>query len=96
MTAVAIAVRCLLVVLFFPFSALDKILNFEGAVGQAQEMFRPRPLAALVILSGLAIEILGPLAILTGWAPGPGQPRPLKPGSAQHSLTEALTRPDQT
>jgi putative oxidoreductase len=68
MTAVAIAVRYLLVVLFFPFSALDKILNFEGAVGQAQEMFRPRPLAAVVILSGLAIEILCPLAILTGFA----------------------------
>ena len=66
--AIAIAVRYLLVVLFFPFSALDKILNFEGAVGQAQEMFRPRPLATLVILSGLAIEILCPLAILTGVA----------------------------
>jgi len=32
------------------------------------------------------------LAIMTGWAPGPGQPQPLKPGSAEHSLAEALTR----
>ncbi len=36
------------------------------------------------------------LAMLTGWAPGPGQPKPLKPGSATASLAEALTKPDQT
>ena len=34
----ALAVRYLLVMLFFPFSALDKILNFRGAVGQASEI----------------------------------------------------------
>ena len=28
---------------------------------------------------------------LTGWAPGPGQPEPLKPGSARASLAAALT-----
>src|SRR4051812_48439753 len=65
---IGLIVRYLLVVLFFPFSALDKILNFDGAVGQAQEMFRPRPLATLVILAGVAIEILMPLGILTGVA----------------------------
>jgi hypothetical protein len=27
---------------------------------------------------------------LTGWAPDPSQPRPLKPGSAAHRLAEAL------
>jgi putative oxidoreductase len=67
-TAIAILVRYVLVVLFFPFSALDKVLNFDGAVGQAQEVFRSRPLASLVILCGLAIEILCPLGILTGVA----------------------------
>jgi putative oxidoreductase len=67
-TTIAILVRCLLVVLFFPFSALDKILNFDGAVGQAREMFRPRGLASLVILCGFAIEIICPLGILTGIA----------------------------
>ena len=36
------------------------------------------------------------LAIMTGWAPGPGQPQPLAPGSARHSLAAALTKPDQT
>ncbi len=34
------------------------------------------------------------LAILTGWAPSPTQPRPLAPGSATMSLAEALRRPD--
>ena len=29
-----LAVRYLLVMLFFPFSALDKIINFHGAVGR--------------------------------------------------------------
>jgi putative oxidoreductase len=66
--AIAVLVRLLLVILFLPASALDKILDFRGAVAQAGEMFRPRPVAAGVILMGLAIEILMPLAILTGVA----------------------------
>ncbi len=37
--ALTAAIRTLLVVLFLPFSALDKILNFRGAVGQAKEGF---------------------------------------------------------
>ncbi|MCQ8241549.1 DoxX family protein [Rhizosaccharibacter radicis] len=63
----ALAVRYLLVVLFFPFSALDKILNFNGAVGQAQEIVSSRPAATILLMAGLATEILMPLAILTGW-----------------------------
>jgi NADH dehydrogenase [ubiquinone] 1 alpha subcomplex assembly factor 5 len=35
------------------------------------------------------------LAVLTGWSPAPSQPRPLRPGSAQVSLAEAL-RGDHT
>ena len=62
-----LAVRYLLVLLFFPFSALDKILNFRGAVGQAREIV-PGVLAVLLILAGLCVEILMPLAILTGTA----------------------------
>jgi SAM-dependent methyltransferase len=30
------------------------------------------------------------IVYLTAWAPGPGQPQPLKPGSAAHRLAEAL------
>ena len=65
---VTIGVRYLLVMLFFPFSALDKILNFRGAVGQAQEIFHNRALASLVLLAGLCIEIVMPLGILCGVA----------------------------
>jgi putative oxidoreductase len=62
-----LATRYLLVMLFFPFSALDKIINFRGAVGQARQI-APGGLAVPLILAGLAVEILMPLAILTGTA----------------------------
>ena len=63
---VALGVRCVLVVLFLPFSALDKIFGFEGAVKQAQEVFKPRPLAIAVLLCGLAIEVIMSLGVVTG------------------------------
>ncbi|MGA8707790.1 MAG: DoxX family membrane protein [Steroidobacteraceae bacterium] len=63
-----LAERCLLVGLFLPFSALDKLLNFEAAVDQAAQAVRVRALAALLTLSGLAIEVLMSLAVLTGIA----------------------------
>jgi putative oxidoreductase len=66
--AVTLAVRCVLVILFLPFSALDKILGFRGAVTQAQEVFKPRLLAAAVLLCGLAIEIVMSLGVVTGIA----------------------------
>ncbi len=65
---VTIVIRYLLVVLFFPFSALDKIINFKGAVGQAQQAVSSTPIATLLILAGLAVEILMPLGILSGVA----------------------------
>ena len=71
MTIAAIAagiVRYGLVLLFLPFSALDKMLNFGGAVKQAQEVFSPRPLATVVLLTGLAIEVFCSLGVVTGVA----------------------------
>ena len=71
MTSAAIAagvVRYGLVLLFLPFSALDKVLNFSGAVKQAQEVFSPRPLATVVLLTGLAIEVFCSLSVVTGVA----------------------------
>ena len=65
---VEFAVRYLLVMLFFPFSALDKILNFRGAVGQAREIAPSEGAATLLILAGLFVEIVMPLGILTGTA----------------------------
>ena len=62
------AMRYLLVSLFFPFSALDKIINFEGAVKQAETLL-PDPVPAKgMILTGLFVEVAMPVAILTGVA----------------------------
>ncbi len=65
---VALIVRYGLVVLFLPFSALDKIVGFEGAVKQAQQVFKPRPLAVAVLMCGLAIEVIMSLGVVTGVA----------------------------
>jgi putative oxidoreductase len=58
----------LLVALFVPFSALDKILNFKSVVGQAAEAIPSRWLATIAILAGFGVEVLMSLAILTGVA----------------------------
>jgi putative oxidoreductase len=63
-----IIVRYGLVMLFLPFSALDKILGFERALKQAQEVFAARRVAAVVLLSGLAIELFMSLGVVTGVA----------------------------
>lgn len=65
---VALVIRYGLVMLFLPFSALDKIIGFDGAVKQAQEVFKPRTIAAVVILAGLAIEVFMSAAIVAGVA----------------------------
>ncbi|MGH6974110.1 MAG: DoxX family protein [Stellaceae bacterium] len=65
---VAFAVRCLLVGLFLPFSALDKVLNFKLAIGQASQATPSRPLAVTLIAGGFCIEVFMSLAILTGIA----------------------------
>lgn len=65
---VILVVRYLLVVLFFPFSALDKIINFKSAVGQAQQAISSTGAATALILVGLGVEILMPVGILTGVA----------------------------
>jgi putative oxidoreductase len=64
----AFAARALLVMLFFPFSALDKILNFRQAVDQAAEAAPRRSLAAVLIFAGLGVEVFMSLAVLTGIA----------------------------
>jgi putative oxidoreductase len=65
--AIALATRILLVALFLPFSALDKILNFRGARSQAGQL-APAGLAAPLVLAGLFIEIVMSLGVLTGVA----------------------------
>ena len=65
---VALVVRYGLVMLFLPFSALDKIFSFDHAVEQAQQVFTPRPLAIAVLMAGLFIEVVCTLGIVTGVA----------------------------
>lgn len=64
--AIAFGTRLLLVLLFLPFSALDKILNFKGAVGQAKQAVGTTPPAVVLILLGLCVEIGMSACILTG------------------------------
>ena len=64
----AFAVRCFLVALFLPFSALDKILNFKQATSQAAKAIPNRSLAIILIAGGFGIEVVMSLAILTGIA----------------------------
>jgi putative oxidoreductase len=58
----------MLVALFLPFSALDKILNFSQAVEQASEGVSARSLAKTLIFAGLGVEIVMSLGVLTGVA----------------------------
>jgi putative oxidoreductase len=64
----ALVVRCGLVLLFLPFSALDKIFGFEHAVAQAQALFKARALAIVVLMGGLAIEVVMSLGVVSGVA----------------------------
>lgn len=60
--------RCLLVLLFLPFSALDKVLNFSDAQAQAALAIRNRTLSWLAILVGFCIEVVMSLGIISGVA----------------------------
>jgi putative oxidoreductase len=61
-------VRILSVALFLPFSALDKILNFAKARAQTSSVFHSLSFATFVTLSGLTIEVICSLAVVTGFA----------------------------
>jgi len=65
---VAFGVRCLLVGLFLPFSALDKLLNFRQAAAQASQAVSSWFLATVLIACGFCIEVGMSAAILTGIA----------------------------
>lgn len=64
----AFLARLLLVALFLPFSALDKVLNFRQARDQAARAVRNLPFSALLIVAGLVVEVTMSLAVLTGIA----------------------------
>ena len=79
-------VRALLVALFLPFSALDKVLNFDQAEAQAAQSV-PQPLAPILIGFGLGIEVLMSAAILIR---GHGSSRRPGVGSLLHHYSVAL------
>jgi putative oxidoreductase len=64
----ALVIRMVLVLLFLPFSALDKLLNFKGAVAQASEVAPSRTIAAGLIVLGLCVEIFMSLGVVSGIA----------------------------
>lgn len=57
-------IRLCLVVLF-PFSALDKIFDWNGALTQAKSSFLPG--APVLLLLGIMVELITPVCILVGW-----------------------------
>lgn len=58
--------RLALVMLFLPFSAFDKVVNFRGAVGQARGIGVGRGVGTALILAGLGVEVICSLGVLTG------------------------------
>jgi putative oxidoreductase len=62
-----IARLCL--VLMFPFSALNKIFDHQAAMAQAAEGWIPLPplVAALLLVLGGMLEVIGPVCILLGF-----------------------------
>ncbi len=64
----AFLARLALVALFLPFSALDKVMNFGAAVGQAGQAVASRALARLLIFAGLFVEVVMSLGVLSGIA----------------------------
>jgi putative oxidoreductase len=65
---IAFGVRLLLVTLFLPFSALDKVLDFKGAVRQADQATSSPFIARALIVVGIFVEVVMSVGILTGIA----------------------------
>ncbi len=64
LVGVPLAVRVCLVVLF-PFSALDKVINWGDALKQARSSFLPGGPALLIV--AMAVEAVCPVLIVAGW-----------------------------
>ena len=62
------AIRIGMVLLFLPFSALDKVLNFRGAVAQAREVAPNTAVATALIFAGLCVEVFMSIGVITGIA----------------------------
>lgn len=67
--AVLPTVAKLCLVLIFPFSCLDKIINWDNALKQANSSFLPGGPALLALAMG--VEVVTPVCIVAGWYEGP-------------------------
>ena len=66
--SLTLAIRVVLVFLFLPFSALDKVLNFRSAVAQAQEAVPNKSAGIVLILVGLFVEVFMSAGVVLGIA----------------------------
>lgn len=66
--ALALAIRIVMILLFLPFSALDKVLDFPGALSQAREAVPNTAIAGALVIAGLLVEIFMSLGVVTGVA----------------------------
>jgi len=66
--SLALAIRVVLVLLFLPFSALDKVLDFRSAVAQAREAVPNKAAATALILVGLFVEVFMSAGVVSGIA----------------------------
>jgi hypothetical protein len=77
-------------------SRLLRDLKGMGETGILASQTRPLKRAVLVRALDLFAQAGGvatfDIVYLTGWAPHPDQPRALKPGSARHSLADAVRK----
>ena len=64
----AFVARSGVVLLFFPFSALNKVFDFKDGVKQAEQDFHDPIIARIVLVIGLTIEVICSLGIITGVA----------------------------
>lgn len=61
-----LVVRICLVILF-PFSALDKIFDWNGALKQARTSFLPASIAPAMLVLAIVVELVTPFCIVVGW-----------------------------
>jgi hypothetical protein len=68
---VTFVIRLMIVLLFMPLSALDKVLNYRGAVKQAREAAPSNVATVTLIVLGFLVEVLASVCIVTGSATDP-------------------------
>jgi putative oxidoreductase len=57
----------ILLVILFPFSALDKIMHWSAALQQADSSFLPRASGPPLLAVSILVELLAPACIIADW-----------------------------